>query len=89
MMKSSISLRNKIDLGSHSLIHATDNTSQAIEYISLMVENFSENKFLNLDKLIPKDILKGLIIIPSFLIYSFKKNAKRFAVRILNLIIRL
>ena len=82
-------LRNKIDLGSHSLIHATDNTSQAIEYISLMVENFSENKFLNLDKLKPKDILKGLIIIPSFLIYSFKKNAKRFAVRILNLIIRL
>jgi hypothetical protein len=82
-------LRNDLDVSSHSIIHATDNTSQAIEYINLITDDFVENKFLKKEKLTFKDILKGLTIIPIYLIYSLKKKSKQFAVRIINLIIRI
>ena len=66
-------LKNKLlDNGNHSIIHATDNSSQVIEYIDLIIDKFNYDEILKNDKLSFKDIFYGTIILPNYLFYILK-----------------
>lgn len=70
-------LRDKFDLDKFSMIHATDNTTQAVEYIELIDSglNLDELNLIN-SKLDFLDILKGFFIIPKYIIHRIKRKGK-------------
>tara|TARA_Y100001958_G_C21218739_1_gene544134 strand:- start:104 stop:1735 length:1632 start_codon:yes stop_codon:yes gene_type:complete len=82
-------LRKVLDNGNHSIIHATDNSSQAIEYIDLIIDKFSYDEILKNDKLSFKDIFYGTIILPNYLFYILKNKIKNIAANVVKKIFRI
>ena len=72
-------LREKIDKTNHSVIHATDNSTQAIEYINLILGKTNIKNFDTDQKIQLLDMLKGLIIMPKYLFYQLKKIQNIFS----------
>ena len=82
-------LRKVLDNGNHSIIHATDNSSQAIEYIDLIIDKFNYDEILKNDKLSFKDIFYGTIILPNYLFYILKNKIKNIAANVVKKIFRI
>ena len=82
-------LREKIDKTNHSVIHATDNSTQAIEYINLILGKTNIKNFDTDQKIQLLDMLKGLIIMPKYLFYQLKKNTKHLSAKFIKTIFKI
>lgn len=83
-------LRNKFDVDKTSLIHATDNTTQAIEYIELIDSDFNLDELKSIESRINlHDILKGFFIIPKYFVHRVKRKGKDVLANLFKFLLKL